>query len=131
MPYNWWDRFGGKINADGSWTMPSPLLETMAYDPYNLNLVYFTGYWHLTYTSQADPSQFGEWTVYGINLDLDGDGERDALDLAGLGFSWDVGTLVRMEECIWQDSDPSTVGGVGDTEVAFFQDAMRNAWPVK
>jgi Zn-dependent metalloprotease len=99
---------GGTINPDGSWTTPDRLD------------------WHaITATSQADPNQLAEGRVYLINMDMDQDLEQDALDMAGIAFSWGFNNAISpahsVFEALWVD----------DSDAAFFVDAMKAAWPAQ
>ena len=109
--YNGSDGFveaGGKINADGSWTTPNQM-----------------GWFAITATSQADPSQFAEGRCFLINMDTDSDGEQDALDMGGIAFSWYLTQGLSLNHSVFQ------APWVDDGDVSMFVDAMKSTWPVK
>jgi Zn-dependent metalloprotease len=105
--YGWADK-GGKLNPDGSWTTPWDL-----------------GWYALTATSQADPTQFAEGRCFLIGVDTDQDGEFDACDMGGISLSWWLGRAITPSHSIfhapWTD----------DADVFGVLEAMQNAWPVK
>jgi hypothetical protein len=105
--YGWADK-GGRLNPDGSWTTP-----------WNL------GWYALTATSQADPSQFAEGRCFIINVDADQDGEFDACDMGAISFSWWLGRAINPSHSAFQA--PWT----DDADVFAIQEAMQNAWPVQ
>lgn len=99
---------GGSINADGSWTTPDRL-----------------DWQALTATSQADPSQLAEGRAFLINMDMDQDLEQDALDMAGIAFSWGFGEALNIMHSVFEAPI------VDDADAAFFTDAMKAAWPAQ
>jgi len=99
---------GGTINPDGSWTTP-----------------YWLGFHALTATSKADPNQFAEGRALVIGMDTDQDGEKDALDMAGISFSWMMAGSLSPLHSVFESPL------VYDSDIAFFVDGMKNAWPVK
>ena len=99
---------GGVINPDGSWTLPQA-----------------KGWFHITATSQADPRQFAEGRVFLANLDTDMDLEQDALDLAGVAFSWALPAALNLSHSVFN------APLVDDLDIGTFVDAAANAWPVK
>lgn len=99
---------GGVINPDGSWTTPNEMS------------------WHsITATSHADPTQFAEGRVFLIDMDTDMDLEQDAVDMAGVAYSWYLSNALNPAHSVLN------APWVDDTDVSFFVDAMRSTWPVK
>jgi hypothetical protein len=101
----------GQINDDGSWSTP-------AFDFYSELLP-------ITATSHADPTQFAKGQVLLLDLDADTDGESDALDLGAVAVAWGVN---------WPPSYSVLLAGMGsvsDWDLAFFNEAMVDGWPVK
>ena len=104
---------GGRINADGTWTIPN-----------------LPGKYALTATSVADPTQFAEGRAVAFYMDCDADGENDAMDLGGIAFNWGLGDASLNElQCF------SSLNGMGsgawDFDVATIVDCIKNAWPAK
>ncbi|HET6331029.1 MAG TPA: M4 family metallopeptidase [Holophagaceae bacterium] len=99
---------GGVINSDGSWTTPNRMS------------------WHsITATSHADVNQFAEGRVFLINMDTDMDLETDAVDMAGVAYSWYLSNALNPAHSVFE------APWVDDADVSFFVDAMRSTWPVK
>jgi hypothetical protein len=96
---------GGVINADGSWTAPHE-----------------KGWYALTATSKADPTQFAEGRAFLINLDADQDLEQDAMDMGTLAFSWYLTNGLSMAHSVFN------APWVDDGDVGAAIDAMKNAW---
>lgn len=99
---------GGKINADGTWTIPN-----------------VSGKYAITATSVADPSQFAEGRAIAIHFDCDSDGENDAMDMAALGLEWLLPRYLDLNQSVYPGL------GVDDSDVAFMVDAIKNAWPAE
>jgi Zn-dependent metalloprotease len=109
---------GGKVDAEGRWTSPlNDLWSSQRFQPH---------LYRMTATSKADPSQFADGLVFAAFIDTDGDGERDALDLAGVAFSWGLGYAVAMSHSVFPASTY-----VNDWDTACIVQAIRTAWPVK
>jgi len=99
---------GGKINSDGTWTIPN-----------------VPGKYALTATSVADPSQFAEGRAIAVHFDCDSDGENDAMDMAGIAFGWGLGRYLDLNQAIFPGL------GASDYDVAVIGDCIKNAWPSK
>jgi Zn-dependent metalloprotease len=99
---------GGKINADGTWTIPN-----------------VGGKYAITATSVADPSQFAEGRAIAVHFDCDSDGENDAMDMAGIAFGWGLRTYLDLNQAVFPGL------GAGDEDVAWMADCIKNAWPTK
>ena len=99
---------GGVINPDGSWTTPQS-----------------KGWYAITATSQTDPNQLAEGRVFLINMDTDMDLEQDAVDMAGIAFSWYLTNGLNFAHSVFN------APWVDDADVSMFVDAVSNAWPVK
>ncbi len=97
---------GGVINPDGSWTTPNEMA------------------WHsISATSKADPTQFAEGRVFLIDMDTDMDLEPDAVDMAGIAYSWYLSNALNPAHSVLE------APWVDDGDVSFFVDAMRSTWP--
>lgn len=96
---------GGRINADGTWTTPEE-----------------KGWWAITATSQADPSQFAEGRAFTINLDADQDLEQDAVDMGTLAYSWYLTNGLSLAHSVFN------APWVDDGDVGAFVDAVKNSW---
>ncbi len=97
---------GGVMNPDGTWTTP------------------FQMGWHaVTAVSVADPTQFAEGRAFLINMDTDMDLEQDAVDMAGLSYSWFLTNGLNPSHSVY------IAPWVDDADVAAFVDAMKAAWP--
>lgn len=96
---------GGVLNADGSWTTPNVM-----------------GWHAITATSVADPTQQAEGRVFLINMDTDMDLEQDALDMAGIAFSWWLTNSLNPAHSVFE------APWVDDADAAFFVDAMKSTW---
>ena len=99
---------GGVINADGSWTTPNEM-----------------GWHAITATSHADPNQLAEGRVFLIDMDTDMDLEPDAVDMAGIAYSWYLSNALNPAHSVLE------APWVDDTDVSFFVDAMQSTWPAK
>jgi len=99
---------GGVINPDGTWTLPQA-----------------KSWFHITARSQADPNQFAEGRVFLVNLDTDMDLEQDALDMAGVAFSWGLSSTLNLSHSVFN------APLVDNLDVGTFVDAAQNAWPIK
>jgi Zn-dependent metalloprotease len=99
-------QIGGHINPDGSWTTP-----------------YRLGWYSISATSVADPLQHAEGRCFIVNLDTDTDLEEDALDMAGVSFSWLLSGGLDQAHSMFE------APFVDDGDVGAFVDAVRNAWP--
>ncbi len=99
---------GGTINPDGTYHVPN-----------------LFGKWVVTATSVADPNQRAEGRLMAFRIDLDSDGEQDALDLGATALNWNL----------YPDLDPNAsiyqLNGVDDEDVFRICDIIANAWPVK
>jgi len=51
--------------------------------------------------------------------------EQDALDMAGIAFSWYLTNSLNPAHSVFE------APWVDDADVAFFVDAMKSTWPVK
>ena len=103
-----WVSKGGVLNADGSWTTPNVM-----------------GWHSITGTSKTDPNYFAEGRTFLIDMDTDMDLEQDALDMAGIAFSWYLTNSLNPAHSVFE------APWVDDADVAFFVDAMKSTWPVK
>jgi hypothetical protein len=103
-----WVSKGGVLNADGSWTTPNVM-----------------GWHSITGTSKAEPNYFAEGRTFLIDMDTDMDLEQDALDMAGIAFSWYLTNSLNPAHSVFE------APWVDDADVAFFVDAMKSTWPVK
>lgn len=98
---------GGVLNPDGSWTTPHE-----------------KGWFAITATSQADPHQKAEGRVFLINMDTDMDLEQDAVDMAGIAFSWYLTNGLNFAHSVFN------APWVDDADVSMFVDALHSAWPL-
>ncbi|HJV88701.1 MAG TPA: M4 family metallopeptidase [Holophagaceae bacterium] len=99
---------GGTLNPDGTWTTPNVM-----------------GWHAITATSTADPNQLAEGRVFLIDMDTDQDLEQDALDMAGIAYSWWLSNALNPSHSVFE------APWVDDADAAFFVDALRATWPVK
>jgi hypothetical protein len=100
----------GHIGADGSWTTPA--------------FAFYSALLPITATAHADPTQFARANALLVELDADTDGESDAIDLGLVAMTWGAqapSTAVQI----------AGLGDVSDWDLVFFNEAMRNAWPVR
>ena len=109
---------GGKLEAGGRWTAPLNDLWSSSRSQPHL--------YRMTATSAADPLQYADGLIFAAYIDTDGDGERDALDLAGVAFSWRISSALALSHPVFPGS-----AYVDDWDVAAIVEAIKNAWPVK
>ena len=82
--------------------------------------------WHsITATSKQDPDQLAEGRVFLIDMDTDMDLEPDAVDMAGIAYSWYLSNALNPAHSVLE------APWVDDTDVSFFVDAMQSTWPAK
>jgi hypothetical protein len=100
---------GGVINTDGTWTTPM--------------WTYSTDFLVLKATSQEDPLEYAKGRVFVAELDSDMDTETDAIDLGTVAMACSLPNAPR----------PAAfpAGMPGDWNLVWFDEAFRNAWPVR
>lgn len=100
---------GGVINPNGTWTTPM--------------WTYSTDFLVLKATSLEDPLQFAKGRLFVAELDCDSDTETDAIDLGTVAMAWSIPEAPRPAAFL--------SGTSGDWNLVWFDEAFRNAWPVK
>jgi hypothetical protein len=117
------DTAGGRIGPDGRLTLPVG----QEIDPWLLHYICY----RLTARSAADPLQFADGRAFGVFIDTDSDGERDAIDLGGVALSWGLAYAITPAHSVLPYHPWTNVYGatVDDWDVAAIVEATRNAWP--
>jgi hypothetical protein len=100
---------GGVVRPDGTWLTPG--------------WTYASTFLALEVHSNADPLQFAKLRTFVANLDADEDTESDAFDLGTMAMAWGVIDLPRPAALL------SSISVVGDWDLVWFTEAMRNGWP--